>query len=219
MNAAFSSLASYFIPSVNSPTRMGYPFHEIPRRCFLACVFVMLALLGVRPAGAETGDEASLWQKAKSKAALIYGTGKQEIYIAGYTHHGRNTYTPERIAELNEWTWGGGWGKSIRNANGDDESLYAMIISDSHYKPQPMVGYAYQWMWPVGHSGIEIGAGGTVMLISRADYFGGFPFPIALPIGSVGTRRVKLLASYVPRLSKKEGNGDVLFMFMRFEMD
>ncbi|MET0962756.1 MAG: hypothetical protein ABWY05_08045 [Noviherbaspirillum sp.] len=50
--------------------------------------------------------------------------------------------------------------------------------------------------------------------MSRSDYFGGFPFPIALPVGSIGTHDIKLRTSYVPRLSQKKGNGDVLLVFV-----
>jgi palmitoyl transferase len=65
----------------------------------------------------------------------------------------------------------------------------------------------------MGESGVELGLGYTAMLISRQDYFGGFPFPIVLPVGSIGTRDIKLRASYVPRLSQEKGNGDVLLLF------
>ncbi|MGH8807041.1 MAG: hypothetical protein ACREX0_04080 [Noviherbaspirillum sp.] len=64
-----------------------------------------------------------------------------------------------------------------------------------------------------------MGAGLTAMLVSRADYFGGFPFPLILPVGAIGARQIRLMASYMPRLSQNKGNGDVLFLFMRIEPD
>ncbi|MGH8807040.1 MAG: hypothetical protein ACREX0_04075 [Noviherbaspirillum sp.] len=77
-------------------------------------------------------------------------TGTRDLYLAGYSYHGRRTYSSERLSEFNELTWGGGVGKSIRNKDGNEESLFAMLISDSHYKPQPMLGYSYEWIWRSG---------------------------------------------------------------------
>jgi len=173
-----------------------------------------LALLPA-PALAGAWDTVSDWGGgAADRFRLIRDQGSSDLYLAGYTHHGRNTYTPERLDELNEKTWGAGFGKRLRNAHGNDEMIYALGISDSHFKPQLMAGYAHEWIYPVKQTGLELGIGYTAMMISRQDYFGGFPFPIALPLGSIGTRDVKLRASYVPRLSKKKGNGDVLFFFV-----
>lgn len=163
-------------------------------------------------------EDLGWWDSAKAKYNTIMDEGNQSLMVAGHTHHGRNTYTPERIAELNENTWGLGFSKAIRNKNDNEESLFAMIISDSHYRPQPMAGYAYQWMKPLGDK-VEVGAGLTGLLISRTDYFHGFPFPAILPVGSIGSRGIKLMATYVPRFSKNKGNGDVLFMFARFDLN
>jgi len=68
-------------------------------------------------------------------------------------------------------------------------------------------------MKPLGQSW-EIGLGYTAGLISRTDILNGVPFPGVLPLASIGTRDVKLMASYIPRLSGT-GNGDVLFLALR----
>lgn len=173
-----------------------------------------LALLPA-PAVAGAWSTVSGWgSEAADRFRLIRDQGGTDLYLAGYTHHGRNTYTRERLDELNEKTWGAGVGQRLRNARGNDEMIYALGISDSHFKPQLMAGYAYEWIYPMGESGFELGVGYTAMLMSRQDYFSGFPFPIALPLGSIGTRDIKLRASYVPRVSKTKGNGDVLLMFV-----
>ena len=164
-----------------------------------------------------TQDDMGWWDSAKAKVNKIMDEGDLSLMVAGHTHHGRGTYTKERIAELNEHTWGLGFSKAIRNKEDNEESVYAMMISDSHFKPQPMAGYAYQWMKPLGNT-VEVGGGLTGVLISRTDYFGGFPFPAILPVASVGTRNTKLMATYVPRFSKNKGNGDVLFLFVRFDL-
>jgi hypothetical protein len=151
----------------------------------------------------------------KDHVAAIAAEGAPELYLSGYAYHGRDTYTPERIAELNEKAWGLGYGKTIYNARGDEESLYFLTIDDSHGRPQPMLGYAYQWTWPIRKSPLDVGVGYTAMLMSRADYYGGIPFPVVLPVASLGTRKYRVMASYVPRLSQNKGNGDVLLVFFR----
>ena len=187
---------------------------------FFHSVFMPLAAaspLALLPAPAMAGawSTVSDWgSEAVDQFRLIRDQGSTDLYLAGYARHGRNTYTKERLEELNEKAWGLGVGRRLRNARGNDEIIYALGISDSHFKPQLMAGYAHEWIYPMGGSGLELGVGYTAMLMSRQDYFGGVPFPIALPVGSIGTRDIKLRASYVPRLSQKKGNGDVLLLFV-----
>ncbi|HTD05897.1 hypothetical protein [Undibacterium sp.] len=167
---------------------------------------------------AQQTDDLSWWDQGKNKVSDILDNGQQSLLVSGYAHHGRGTYSAERIRELNEKSWGLGFTKSVRNSKDNEELVYALGISDSHYKPQLMAGYAYQWTKSLGGDW-EIAGGYTAMLMSRQDYFSGIPFPIALPLASIGTRHTKLMAAYVPRLSKNKGNGDVLLMFMRFDIN
>jgi len=173
----------------------------------------------VMPVAQASAEEQPGWyERAKRKMTKIVDEGAMSLNLSGLAHHGRNTYTAERIAELNENAWGLGFTKAIRDEKDNEELAYAMIISDSHFKPQPMAGYAYQWMKPIAGN-IEVGAGYTYSLISRTDYFKGVPFPIALPVASIGTKNTKLMAAYVPRLSKNKGNGDVLLLFVRIDLN
>lgn len=170
------------------------------------------------PALAQQSDEFSWWDSTKSHAANIWDKGDDAIYLSGYAYHGRSTYSAEKLAELNEKAWGLGYGKTLRNESGNDESLYGFVIRDSHKHPQIMAGYAYEWVWSLGHSPLEVGLGGTAMLMSRQDYFGGVPFPVPLPLASIGTKKAKIMFSYVPRFSKNKNNGDVLLIFGRIEL-
>lgn len=175
---------------------------------------VPLALI---PASAHAGAWSTVqdWgNEAVDGFRVIRDQGTPELYLSGYARHGRSTYTKERLDELNEKAWGLGGGWRLRNARGNDDIVYALGISDSHFKPQLMVGYAHEWIYPMGGSGLELGLGYTAILMSRRDYFGGFPFPVALPLASIGSRDIKLRASYVPRLSQHKGNGDVLLLFV-----
>jgi palmitoyl transferase len=169
------------------------------------------------PVSAQSTDTTGWWQRAKDKVVSIDQRGLLDVYLSGYAYHGRSTYSAERISELNENVWGGGAGKTIHTPGGNLESIYFLAIYDSHYKPQIMAGYAYQWIQPIARTDIEAGAGLTALIVSRQDYFGGFPFPIVLPVASIGPDTAKVMLSYIPRLSKNKGNGDVLLAFLRFE--
>lgn len=177
-----------------------------------ACLALALA------AAPAAHAEDSLWQSTKDHVANIWDKGDDAIYLSGVAHHGRGTYTKEKLNELNEHAWGLGYGKTLRNASGNDESLYGFVLKDSHRHPQYMAGYAYEYVIPVARSGLELGLGGTAMLMSRQDYFGSVPFPVALPMASIGTQKGKIMFAYVPRLNKNKNNGDVLLIFGRIEM-
>lgn len=198
-------------------------YKAAPIRCGLATLLLAASCSATSADNAiESDDNLGWWQHtkdtARAKATTINDQGKASLFLSGYAHHGRNTYTAERIDSFNENAWGLGYGKTLRNPNGDEEYLFGMAISDSHYDPQLIAGYAYQWIWPVAGT-LEIGAGWTAMLVSRTDTWGGVPFPAVLPVASIGTPDAKLMAAYIPRISNNKGNGDVLFVFGRINFN
>lgn len=184
----------------------------------LAVAATISAPLQAQETPDTTGWFSKIFSQTKNRLDNIAENGDQEVYLSGYSYHGRHTYTEERIRELNKKAWGLGGGRTLYNESGNDESLYLLAIRDSHFKPQIMAGYAYEWIWSIPKTLVEVSAGYTAMLMSRQDYFGGVPFPIALPIAGIGVKGAKFMASYVPRLSSNKGNGDVLLMFFRFEV-
>lgn len=188
------------------------------RRTLCRAAFVAAATLALVPAAHAEDNQYSLWQQTKDHAAHIWDQGDSAIYLSGVAHHGRSTYTPQKLDELNEHAWGLGYGKTLRNDSGNDESLYGFVIKDSHRHPQYMAGYAYEWVFPIAKTGLEVGLGGTAMLMSRQDYFHSVPFPVPLPLASIGTQKGKIMFAYVPRLSSNKNNGDVLLIFGRIEM-
>lgn len=193
---------------------------RIGSRCGLGAI-LLAACCSAFGAGSAT-ENAGWWQQTqdlmRARAEAIVTQGSSTLLLSGYSYHGRNTYTAQRIREFNEKSWGLGFGKTLRNPGGDEEYLYAMVISDSHYDPQFMAGYAYQWVWPLAGT-LELGAGWSALLISRSDIWGRVPFPAVLPVASIGTPQAKLMAAYIPRLSNHKGNGDVLFVFGRIAFD
>ncbi len=178
---------------------------------------IAAALLSSNASAQESSFDKWL-DSSKNHAAEIWEKGNDAIYLSGHAHHGRSTYTKEKLAEYNEKAWGIGYGKTYRNENNNDESLYGLIIKDSHSHPQYIAGYAHEWVWKVPKTPLEVGLGGTIMLTSRQDYFHSIPFPLPLPLASIGVEKAKLMFAYIPRLSKNKNNGDVLLIFARFEI-
>lgn len=145
----------------------------------------------------------------------IYTQGQPDLFLTGYTWHDPHTYTAAKLATLNSHAWGFGGGKHLVDADGNDEMLYAMVFSDSHRNAQPVVGYAKQWDWRPDGGPLTLGAGYTAGLTSRADIFNNIPFPIVLPLVSIGIGSIRLYGTFLPRVSHKLNNGNVAFFFAR----
>lgn len=192
---------------------------------FKAHFFVSIFLIScacVSYAQEESAEQPGWFKKAIDGTVHtfnnIYDNGRLGLLLSGYAYHGRSTYTSERISEFNEKAWGLGVSKVLRDEKDNEEALQFLVLSDSHKQPQINAVYSYQWMLPLGKTW-EAGAGYTAGLFMRRDMFGGLPFPAALPLLSIGTRDIKLLGTYIPRISANKGNGDVLYVVLRIGLD
>ena len=137
-----------------------------------------------------------------------------DVYLTGHVHHGRSTYSPEKIKTLNERAWGSGVGKRYTDADDHTHLLYTLVFADSHFKPEYMAGYGWLTHWRPFDGGLRLGAGFAAFVTLRSDYSHYLgPVPGILPLGEIGWGRASLLATYVPRLSGNGGNGDVLMIF------
>lgn len=132
--------------------------------------------------------------------------------MSGYAWHTPWTWTRERRAEENEHAWGVGYGRSRELPNGDTDSLYAMVLEDSHRKPQYNVGYAWNTYWGP-RSGVQAGLGFTAMVIARTDIAKGWPFPAVLPLASLRYDRLTVYGSYIPNFKGGINHGSVFFFF------
>lgn len=161
-------------------------------------------------------QDKGFWDTAKGSLTKITEEGKWDVYLSGYAQHYNR---PKTRRHVNEEIWGGGLGKTYRNAKGNDESLFVMANQDSTRHVQVMAGYGYQWMY-TGSSGLEAGAGYSVFLMSRHDTFDRFPFPVILPTASIGTKQVKLMATFVPfKLGEGNNGTQVLYIFGKITFD
>ena len=122
-----------------------------------------------------------------SKGAAAWDHGDNELIVTGYAYHLRSTYTDEKLNELNEQAWGGGWARSVTDADGDNHMLFLFGFDESHNNVQWNAGYAYTTFWGP-QDGLRAGLGYTALIVQRPDIANGFPFPALLPIAAVAPR-------------------------------
>lgn len=179
----------------------------------LALVLSALALLLPTTALAACSEEDSMPAEACRHARQLWAEGGDDLYIPLHTHHLRSAYADEQIARFNETPWGLGYGRS-RIKDDRWESLYGMVFQDSNNKPEPMIGYGYQWLWGNPQS-LRAGLGYTVLVTARNDIASYMPLPGILPIGSLQYGKVSLNTAYVPG---GRGFGNIFFFWSRIEL-
>ena len=171
-------------------------------------------LLSVFTVTAHACEDMPSW--AKSACTSIdqsWTEGGNDLYVSGYAWHNRAKYSAEKIDSFRELAWGGGYGRSIYDEDGDWQGLYAMAFLDSHSKVQPIAGYGFLKIGQVSDN-FRLGAGYTVFLTARHDIMSYVPFPGILPLVSAGYKDAMLYATYIPGSS---GAGNVLFVFGRWQ--
>ncbi|MFC0253163.1 hypothetical protein [Massilia consociata] len=195
--------------------------HTVSTRIF-CCAAAFAASLLAMPATAHANGIAAPdnpFAGLFAEAANAPKNVQWDVYMTGYAHHGRSTYTGKQISKMNEQTLGAGLGRTLRDKRGNDESLYVIGMRDSHERAQWMAGYAYQWIFPVKHTSMEVGMGFSALMIRRHDWHGGRPFPAVLPVASIGKRDAQLLATYVPRISNNsKTKGDILLVMLKMAL-
>nr|WP_236844297.1 lipid IV(A) palmitoyltransferase PagP [Bordetella sp. 02P26C-1] len=165
------------------------------------------------PVSSQAQDASTNWfQRTGDHLENIWTTGSNDLYMSGWAWHNRSTYSAKKIRSFNETAWGGGYGRSIYDQDGDWQGLYAMAFLDSHRNVQPIAGYGFLKLAHLPHNW-RLGAGYTVFLTARKDIFSYIPFPGVLPLVSVGYRDAALYATYIPGGA---GAGNVLFAFGRW---
>jgi palmitoyl transferase len=184
-------------------------------RPFLSLIF-LLAFSGT--ALAETGD--SWFDAAEQKLVKIWNEGDNELYLPLRTYHLRSAYGHDTIKTLNEQPWGIGFGRGIYDADGDWHGLYFTGFQDSNFKPQYMLGYAYQTWWRLADE-LKLGLGCTIFLTARSDTAHYTPFPGIVPTASLEYQRVSFNATFVPgtRMSDNSNFGNLFFFWAKVRLD
>jgi lipid IVA palmitoyltransferase len=191
---------------------------ETQRWTMLVWAVIAVWLAGVTPArAAECTDLWDWLNKACRRLADTYDNGSNELLVSGYSWHTPWTWTAERRAEENSNAWGAGWGRTVERENGDTDTVFALIFSDSHSKPEYNLGYAWSTYWGP-RSGIQPGLGYTAMFTARNDIANGWPFPAVLPLFSLRYDRVTLVSTYIPNLGGVN-HGSVFYIFGKIELN
>src|SRR5688500_5938824 len=156
---------------------------------------LLVALVTTSMALPAVANPLNLGQTFRSKLKAIDDAlrlGDWESYLTGYAWHLPHGYQESTRARLNETTWGGGFGRTIKDDDGDRHSVYVMGFSDSHRAAQFNIGYAWQRYWKMTRN-VELGAGYLAFLFSREDVANHLPMPALLPCASMSYRGIELI--------------------------
>ncbi len=158
--------------------------------------------------GEDRGWFSGTWDGTKR----IWRDGKYDVYLSGYTWHMPFAYTKQQRLQENHNTFGLGFGKTLTDERDNQYSLYGLVFSDSHYKPEYNLGYAWVARWRVV-DGVRVGAGYTLALVSRSDINNYVPFPAVAPLLSIGNNTFTVFGTYIP------GSASVAYFFGRISFD
>lgn len=163
---------------------------------------------------ATEGERPSLFTRIGQRFSNIWVNGKWDLYVPAYTWHNRLMYHTGEAEKFNENPWGGGFGKSYFDEDGDQHALYTMGFMDSNNRFQPIVGYAYVKNWRV-FDDFSLGLGFTAGITARHEYHY-IPLPGALPIVSMQYKNLAIQATYIP---ERYNHGNVLFTWFRYHFN
>jgi palmitoyl transferase len=176
---------------------------------------VAVAGTGVMPDSSQASCDYS-WQwlaSACQRVSNVASEGRWDAIVSGYGWH-IDGY-PDH-AELNAYSWGGGAGKHLSDAGGNEDILFAMAFSDSHKNVEPIGGFVRQWFTRPVLGGLSVGGGYLAGITAREDIAHYVPVPIALPVASVRYRQVSIMGTLLPRVPGIN-KGDVAFFWGRVE--
>jgi lipid IVA palmitoyltransferase len=179
-------------------------------RFALVATFALAAAAPARAAGCS-----DMWEwvnTACRKVVDTYDQGGNELLLSGWSWHIPATWTPERRAEENEKAWGAGWARTVEKGN-DTDTVYFLVFSDSHKKPEFNLGYAWNRFWGGDRRGPQVGLGYTAFVMQRQDIAKGIPFPVILPLFSARWDKVTLHSTFIPTLNGGINHGSVFYVF------
>jgi lipid IVA palmitoyltransferase len=188
------------------------------QRLIMAGIIAM-GLLGL-PGPASAVECADFWswvEKGCRRVVDTYEQGGNELIVSGYSYHLPSTYTPEKRAELNSQAWGGGWGRTVEDPNGDTHTVSAFAFLESHKRVQWNVAYTYFKYWGA-REGLQPGLGYSVFVMQRPDIAGGVPIPAALPQASLRLGKATLVFTYIPTLNGGVNHGSTLYVLGRYAL-
>ena len=187
------------------------------KRATAGFVFATLSLAAA-PAGAACSDLWGLLEKGCRRVADTWRDGNDEVLVSGWSYHVPATWTRERRAELNANAWGGGYGRTVEEPNGDTHTVFYLGFLDSHKHWESNLGYSWSTFWGPREN-VQLGLGYTAMLVQRPDIAQGVPFPVLLPLLTFRYERANVVMTYIPTLGGGVNHGSTLYVFGRYTLD
>ena len=164
-------------------------------RTFLEAVIDTTPAGLVRNSADRPGDFGSLWQDTVRGSEAIMKNGSSVWIVPTYTNHPTWEW-PDR-AEENGFPFGMGIGRQVIDSRGNERTFFFVNFVDSNYRIEPMVGYQWLARWPLGSTGLHVGAGYLAGFTMRGDYMW-LPCPLPLPVAKIGTDTVSFYGTYIP---------------------
>lgn len=164
------------------------------------------------PAQKETGTSYNAVDRLKNRIAKTWNEGNPDLIVTIHAWHNRLTYDREKTRKYNENAWGGGFGRSMYDEDGDTHMLFVTVFQDSWKNPQYYGGYAFLKNKHFGtNNAFRVGGGFSLGITGRHE-FSYIPLPLPLPIAGIGYKQLSIEAAYVPGT---RNNGNVLFTWAR----
>src|SRR5258706_10141112 len=160
----------------------------------------VILLAATNAFGFGCGDLWSFIGRSCNKIGAAWDHGDNELILSGYAYHLRSTYTEEKLRELNERAFGGGWGRTITDPDGDTHTLFIFGFHESHHKIQWNAGYLYSTYWGP-QDGLQGGLGLVTFIVQRPDIASGVPIPAVLPVAALRYGKATLMATYIPTVN------------------
>ena len=202
----------------NTLARLAQTASTMARSSASMTAGALALMLATFTTGAQAVECKDLWSfvgRVCAKSAAAWDHGNNELIVTGYAYHLRSTYTQEKLSELNEKAWGGGWARTITDPDGDTHSLFLFAFHESHRKIQWNAGYMYTAWWGP-QDGLRGGLGVAAFIVQRPDIASGVPIPAVLPVAGVGYGKLTLMATFIPTINGGVNNGSVLFAFAKY---
>lgn len=145
------------------------------------------------PGGIATRSEG-FFSAQLSGISDIIDNGRDGVAFGLYTIHPAWDY--DNYKEENALPFGGGVLRTVIDDKGNERSMFMLTFADSHYYPEPTLGYSWLARWPVSQN-YHVGAGYLLGFTFREDY-SWLPIPMPLPVVKAGTDDVGLYMTYIP---------------------
>ncbi|WP_171840356.1 lipid IV(A) palmitoyltransferase PagP [Serratia symbiotica] len=186
--------------------------------CALTLIFSTLpsyAEVGAENSNATQAEKPGLWQRFTDNMAQTWNNSpNHDLYIPAVIWHNRWAYDDEHLNRYNERPWGGGYGISRFDSDGDWHGIYLMALKDSFNKWEPIGGYAYEKIWhPLDDKDFRLGLGVTASVTAR-DNWHYIPLLAPLPMASISYQQLTFQATYIPGTYN---NGNVFFAWLRWQ--